>query len=191
MIEKPYRPQQDIVRLMKQFDQQVKESPEMPDAKTRLLRARLVFEEALEFVRACGCTVAFADGAAVIDDISVVADPDGKPDMTEYVDGCVDQLVVTYGALNAAGVKVEPAWDEVQRSNMSKAWPHCSVCDAVLELGAGAALVHPGDGDAHGGAWNTVLKVHKREDGKFIKAPTYSPADLKRVIEEQMLLAKA
>jgi len=191
MTEKPYRPQQDIVRLMKQFDQQVKESPEMPDAKTRLLRARLVFEEALEFVRACGCTVALADGAAVIDDISVVADPDGKPDMTEYVDGCVDQLVVTYGALNAAGVKVEPAWDEVQRSNMSKAWPHCSVCDAVLELSADAALVHPGDGDAHGSAWSIVLKVHKREDGKFIKAPTYSPADLKRVIEEQMLLARA
>ena len=31
-----------------------------------------------------------------------------------------------------------------------------------------------------------VLKVHKREDGKFIKAPTYSPANLKRVIEEQI-----
>jgi predicted HAD superfamily Cof-like phosphohydrolase len=190
MTEKPYSPQQDIVTLMKQFDQQVKESPEMPDAKTRLLRARLVFEEALEFVKGCGCTVDLADGATVINDIRVVADPNGTPDMTEYVDGCVDQLVVTYGALNAAGVRVEPAWDEVQRSNMSKAWPHCSVCDAVLERGAGTELVHPG-GDAHGGAWSTVLKVHKREDGKFIKAPTYSPADLKRVIEEQMLLAKA
>jgi len=191
MTEKPYRPQQDIVTLMKQFDQEVKESPEMPDAKTRLLRARLVFEEALEFVRACGCTVATADGAAVIDGIGVMADPKGIPDLTEYVDGCVDQLVVTYGALNAAGVKVEPAWDEVQRSNMSKAWPHCSVCDAVLERGPGSNLLHPGDSYAHGGAWNTVLKVHKREDGKFIKAPTYSPADLKRVIEEQVLLVKA
>ena len=191
MTEKPYRPQQDIVTLMKQFDQEVKEWPEMPDAKTRLLRARLVFEEALEFVRACGCTVATGDGAAVIDGISVVADPDGKPDMTEYVDGCVDQLVVTYGALNAAGVQVEPAWDEVQRSNMSKAWPHCSVCDAVLERGTGGELVHAGDVNAHGGLWSVVLKVHKREDGKFIKAPTYSPADLKRVIEEQMVVAKA
>lgn len=186
MTEKPYRPQQDIVTLMKQFDQEVKESPEMPDAKTRLLRARLVFEEALEFVRACGCTVAATDGSAVIDGISVVPDPEGKPDLTEYVDGCVDQLVVTYGALNTAGIRVEPAWDEVQRSNMSKAWPHCSACDAVLERGSGSNLVHPGDSHAHGGAWNIVLKVHKREDGKFIKAPTYSPADLKAVIEEQL-----
>jgi hypothetical protein len=25
-----------------------------------------------------------------------------------------------------------------------------------------------------------VLRIHKREDGKFIKSPTYSPADLRR-----------
>jgi predicted HAD superfamily Cof-like phosphohydrolase len=191
MTAKPYRPQHDIVTLMKQFDQQVKDSPELPDPNTRLLRARLVFEEALEFVRGCGCTVTKtktdSDGETpVIDDIAVVLDPDGKPDLTEYVDGCIDQLVVTYGALNAAGIKVESAWDEVQRSNMSKAWPHCSICDVVLERGADAELVHPADARPHDGAWTIVLKVHKRPDGKFIKAPTYSPADLKRIIEEQI-----
>ncbi len=189
MTEKAYRPQEDIVTLMKQFEQEVKDAPELPDAATRLLRARLVFEEALEFVRACGCTVALAgadDAKAVIDEISVVADDEIKPDFTEYVDGCIDQLVVTYGALNAAGVKAQSAWDEVQRSNMSKAWPHCSVCDAVLVRGSGEGLVHPEDAGAHGGGWQPVLKVHKREDGKFIKAPTYSPANLKRVIEEQI-----
>lgn len=190
MTEKAYRPQEDIVTLMRQFEQEVKEAPELPDEATRLLRARLVFEEALEFVRSCGCTVALSrsegEKAAVIDEISVVADAGVKPDFTEYVDGCIDQLVVTYGALNAAGVKAQSAWDEVQRSNMSKAWPHCSACDAVLVRGVGEELVHPDDAGAHGGNWRTVLKVHKREDGKFIKAPTYSPANLKRVIEEQI-----
>jgi predicted HAD superfamily Cof-like phosphohydrolase len=195
MTERNYRPQDDIVLLMKQFEQEVKEAPELPDGATRLLRARLVFEEALEFVRACGCTVAVSgsDGAkaAVIDEISVVADDETKPDFTEYVDGCIDQLVVTYGALNAAGVRAQSAWDEVQRSNMSKAWPHCSVCEAVLVRGSGEDLVHPEDAGAHGGNWQTILKVHKREDGKFIKAPTYSPANLKRVIEEQIEEARA
>jgi predicted HAD superfamily Cof-like phosphohydrolase len=193
MTDKLYRPQEDIVTLMQQFNQQVKESPEMPESATRLLRARLVFEEALEFVKGCGCTVTMTvagsnseGGAAVIDEIGVVLDPEGKPDLVEFVDGCVDQLVVTYGALNAAGVKVESAWDEVQRSNMSKAWPHCSVCDAVLVRGGGTELVHPEDADAHNGEWSTMLKLHKRPDGKVIKAPTYSPADLKRVIEEQI-----
>ncbi len=190
MTEKVYRPQEDIVTLMTQFEQEVKVAPELPDAATRLLRARLVFEEALEFVRGCGCTVTMsgssAEGAAVIDDIRVVLDANGTPDFTEYVDGCIDQLVVTYGALCAAGVKAQSAWDEVQRSNMSKAWPHCSACDAVLVRGADEEMVHPEDSGAHGGNWHTVLKVHKREDGKFIKAPTYSPANLKRVIEEQI-----
>ena len=197
MNDKPYRPQEDIVTLMKQFDQQVKESPELPDPNTRLLRARLVFEEAIEFVKGCGCTVTMTTaglsgeaGATVINDIAVVLDPNGTPDFAEYVDGCIDQLVVTYGALNAAGVKAQPAWDEVQRSNMSKAWPHCSVCDAVLERGAGQELVHPQDANAHHGDWNTILKIHKRPDGKFIKAPTYSPANLKRVIDEQIQHAK-
>jgi predicted HAD superfamily Cof-like phosphohydrolase len=193
MTDKPYRPQHDIVTLMKQFEQEVKDSPELPNPATRLLRARLVFEEALEFVRACGCTVTMSSNGSsqgepstVIDEIAVKLDPSGKPDFVEYVDGCIDQLVVTYGALNAAGIHAQSAWDEVQRSNMSKAWPHCSVCDTVLERGSGPDLVHPGDASAHGGTWHTVLKVHKREDGKFIKAPTYSPANLKRVIEEQL-----
>jgi len=195
MTEKAYRPQEDIVTLMTQFEQEVKESPALPNAATRLLRARLVFEEALEFVRGCGCTVTMSgpsdEGPAVIDDIRVVLDPNGTPDFTEYVDGCIDQLVVTYGALNAAGVKAQSAWDEVQRSNMSKAWPHCSACDAVLVRGAGEEMIHAEDADAHGGNWRTILKVHKREDGKFIKAPTYSPANLKRVIEEQIAEARA
>lgn len=190
MTEKPYRPQEDIVTLMTQFEQEVKAAPELPDEATRLLRARLVFEEALEFVRSCGCTVtipgASGDETAVIDDIHVISDPGGTPDFTEYVDGCIDQLVVTYGALCAAGVKAQSAWDEVQRSNMSKAWPHCSACDAVLVQGPGEELLHPEDAGAHGGNWHMILKVHKRDDGKFIKAPTYSPANLKRVIEEQI-----
>jgi|GEM_PF-512176 predicted HAD superfamily Cof-like phosphohydrolase len=185
MTAKPYQPQKDIVTLMKQFEQEVKDSPELPDPATRLLRARLVFEEALEFVRACGCTV-IGDVKPVIDDIAVHLDPNGTPDLVEYVDGCVDQLVVTYGALNAAGIQAQSAWDEVQRSNMSKAWPHCNICDAILERASSSDLVHPGDSYAHGGAWQTVLKVHKRDDGKFIKAPTYSPANLKGVIEEQI-----
>ena len=189
MTDKAYRPQEDIVALMRQFNQEVKDAPELPDAETRLLRARLVFEEAVEFVKGCGCTVALIgdsdEEGGIVDRIGVVPDPNGTPDFVEYVDGCIDQLVVTYGALNAAGVKAQPTWDEVQRSNMSKAWPHCSICDAVLERGEGTELVHPEDGGAHDGDWTAVLKLHKRPDGKVIKSPTYSPADIRRVIEEQ------
>jgi hypothetical protein len=68
---------------------------------------------------------------------------------------------------------------------MSKSWPHCSVCDAVLERGTGPELVHPQGTSAHNGDWRPILKLHKRPDGKVIKSPTYSPADLRRVIDEQ------
>jgi predicted HAD superfamily Cof-like phosphohydrolase len=192
MTEKPYRPQDDIETLMQLFNQQVKAAPELPDAETRLLRARLVFEEAIEFVKGCGCTVTRSNGeaqSAVIDEISVVPDPNRKADFAEYVDGCIDQLVVTYGALNAAGVRAQSAWDEVQRSNMSKAWPHCSVCDTVLEMNFEGELVHPEDAGAHDGDWSPIRKIHKREDGKVIKSPTYSPANIRRVILEQMAQA--
>jgi predicted HAD superfamily Cof-like phosphohydrolase len=185
MTAKPYCPQQDIADLMHQYHQQVKTAPEMPDEATRLLRARLVFEEALEFVRACGCTVALDGDSSVLDRISVQPDPAVAPDLVEYVDGCVDQLVVTYGALNAAGVQVQPAWDEVQRSNMSKAWPHCNLCDVVLELGEGGQLVHPASAPAHAESWSPVLRIHKREDGKVVKSPTYSPANIRHVIASQ------
>jgi predicted HAD superfamily Cof-like phosphohydrolase len=188
MTDKPYFPQQDIVTLMQLFNQQVKESPELPDPETRLLRARLVFEEALEFVKGCGCTVTMngEELAAIIDKIGVVLDPNGNPDFVEYVDGCIDQLVVTYGALNAAGVKAQSAWDEVQRSNMSKAWPHCSVCDAVLVRDAGQQLVHPEAASARHDDWRPILKIHKRPDGKVIKSPTYSPANIRSVLDEQL-----
>jgi predicted HAD superfamily Cof-like phosphohydrolase len=188
MTDKPYLPQQDIVTLMQLFNQQVKESPELPDPETRLLRARLVFEEALEFVKGCGCTVTMngEEPAAVIDKIGVVLDPNGNPDFVEYVDGCIDQLVVTYGALNAAGVKAQSAWDEVQRSNMSKAWPHCSLCDAVLVRDAGRQLVHPEAASAHHDDWRPILKIHKRPDGKVVKSPTYSPANIRSVLDEQI-----
>jgi predicted HAD superfamily Cof-like phosphohydrolase len=191
MSDKPYCPQQDIVTLMQLFNQQVKESPELPEPETRLLRARLVFEEALEFVKGCGCTVNLAGSGGeeqtpVIDSLGVELDAKGNPDFVEYVDGCIDQLVVTYGALNAAGVHAPPAWDEVQRSNMSKAWPHCSVCDAVLALDANQQLVHPEDAHAHNGDWRAIAKIHKRADGKVVKSPTYSPANIRRVLELQM-----
>jgi predicted HAD superfamily Cof-like phosphohydrolase len=183
MTEKPYRPQQDIVDLMNLYQQEIKPAPAMPDESTRLLRARLVFEEALEFVRACGCTVTLDGFAAVADRITVQTDPSMAPDLVEYVDGCVDQLVVTYGALNAAGVQAQPAWDEVQRSNMSKAWPHCSHCDAVLELDSTGQLVHPAE--PHPEPWTALPRIHKREDGKVIKSPTYSPANIRRILAEQ------
>ena len=61
----------------------------------------------------------------------------------------------------------------------------------MLERGAGQELVHSPTAVAHNGDWQPILKIHKRADGKFIKSPTYSPADLRLVIDEQIRQAKS
>lgn len=60
-------------------------------------------------------------------------------------------LYVVYGAAVTYGIDLEPIFDEIHRSNMSKLWP---------------------DGT-----------VQKREDGKVLKPPTYSPADLEPILK--------
>jgi predicted HAD superfamily Cof-like phosphohydrolase len=115
-----YNPQGDIGVLMTLYDQEIRPFPGIPDRDTLLLRARLMFEEALEFVHAAGCDVpALNKGAGP----HVVIDETVEPDLVEMADAITDTLVVTYGAANAIGLYVPPAWDEVQRSNLSKVWP--------------------------------------------------------------------
>ncbi len=71
--------------------------PTMPDAKTLLLRAGLIVEEAAEFMTAAR-----------------------NEDMEGMCDALADLLYVTYGTAVVMGVDMEPVSDEVQRSNMTK-----------------------------------------------------------------------
>lgn len=68
-----------------------------------------------------------------------------------------DLLYVTYGTAVSYGIDMEPVFQEVHRSNLSKV----------------------------GG--------YKRADGKWVKPPTYSPADINPILEAQRehLLAMA
>ena len=60
-----------------------------------------------------------------------------------------DLLYVTYGTAVSYGIDMEPVFQEVHRSNLSKV----------------------------GG--------YKRADGKWVKPPTYSPADIESIMEVQ------
>jgi predicted HAD superfamily Cof-like phosphohydrolase len=73
--------------------------------------------------------------------------------LSEVVDGAIDSIVVIAGLLNCliGPDMATQAWQEVQRSNMSKAvW------------------------DDESGAY----KVIRREDGKVLKPSTFSPPNL-------------
>lgn len=70
-------------------------------------------------------------------------------DLTAIAKEIADLLYVTYGTAVSYGIDMEPIFQEVHRSNMSKV----------------------------GG--------YKRADGKWVKPPTYSPADIVSILEAQ------
>lgn len=91
---------EDMVRqFMKSFMQSTPSSfsPEMYPSQ---LRSSLIMEEALEFAKAT-------------DDQNWV----------EIIDAICDLLYVTYGAAIAMGIDINPFFEEVHRSNMSKLDP--------------------------------------------------------------------
>lgn len=76
---------------------------------------------------------------------------DQASSIEEIADALGDLLYVIYGAAVAHGIDLEPIFEEIHRSNMTK-----------------------------------FIDGHRREDGKWVKGPSYSPANLKPIIESQM-----
>jgi len=69
----------------------------LPDSSTLLFRSRLIIEEVSEFLNAAT-----------------------NQDMIEMIDALVDILYVTFGTADVMGVDLQPFFEEVQRSNMTK-----------------------------------------------------------------------
>lgn len=93
--------------------------------------------------------------------------------LVDYLDAICDLLYVVYGAANAAGlnaVLVDAAFLEVHRSNMSKLWTQKEKDECLTKDHM---------------EWTPRFDrwIAKR-DGKVIKSPSYSPADLKRFVEK-------
>lgn len=134
----------------------INKTPTMPPAEDRLLRAKLIMEEALETVEALGLSPLvrlssngehFAD--VVIEDMEFKADR--EPDLVEIADGCADIMVVTTGTLISMGIPDIELQRIVDENNLAKFGP--------------------------GG--------HRRADGKWIKPPNHQPPDIERVLREQ------
>jgi predicted HAD superfamily Cof-like phosphohydrolase len=118
--------ERQVLEFHKTFDLIVSHKPLIPDPATQTLRVALIQEELNEL------SEAFAEN-----------------DVTAVADALADLLYVTYGAAIACGIDIDPVFQEVHRSNMTKV----------------------------GG--------HKRADGKWVKPPTYSPANIPPILESQ------
>ena len=139
--------QKQVMEFMKAAGQDCPCRAIMPGESIRILRAKLITEELRELAKAFGLEVNMSDDKA---EVYTWGD---KPDLIEAADAITDLLVVVIGCAVACGIDIQPCWDEVHRSNMSK-----------------------------------FKDGHKREDGKWIKGPSYSPANLKPIIETQQLV---
>ena len=121
-----YEAQKMVLEFHKEFDIHIAETPSIPDEKTQALRVRLIQEEFDELKEAFK-----------------------KNDLPHIAKELADLLYVVYGTAISYGIDMEPVFQEVQRSNMSKV----------------------------GG--------YKREDGKWVKPATYSPANIAPILALQ------
>src|SRR5712671_2031386 len=113
-----------VNKFMKLANQIIPSSPIMPLSEVRLLRAKLIMEEAFELVRALGIHV--NDSDCERDDIdfkNLSFHADGIFNMLEVIDGCCDLKVVTTGTLSACGLEDEKFQKIVDEDNLLKLGP--------------------------------------------------------------------
>ena len=102
-----------------------------------------------------------------------------KGDVVEIADALADLQYVLSGAVLefGMGTKFDELFDEVQRSNMSKA------CDSQKD--ALATLSHYKQKDGTEGIYkeeNGKWLVYRKEDNKVLKSINYTPANLKDIV---------
>ena len=101
-------------------------------------------------------------------------------DLIEIADALCDLQYVLAGAVLEFGLgeKFKALFDEVHRSNMSKA------CKTIEE--ANATIAHyknKSNVDAHYKEIDGLFLVYRDADHKTLKSIAYSPADLKTIVE--------
>ena len=107
-----------IKSFMQKVGQDTPEGAVVPDEKTRILRAKLILEEALETVDALGVHV-HIEGIEIVEE-GLQYSGGGEINLQEVADGCADISVVTMGTLIAFGIDDEPLLEEVDASNLRK-----------------------------------------------------------------------
>ncbi|MCR9014408.1 nucleoside triphosphate pyrophosphohydrolase family protein [Aquiflexum gelatinilyticum] len=137
------------------FKHPILPEPQIPDAKRCKLRVSLIAEELKEL----------EEGIK-------------NQDIVEIADALCDIQYVLSGAILEFGLaeKFKALFDEVQRSNMSKA------CKTIAEAEQTVSLYQNQGVDCHYEKEGELFLVYRKEDRKTLKSINYSPADLKGII---------
>lgn len=118
-----------IREFMEAFGQTVRTVPTADvTPEERLLRGRLVIEEAFEYLEALGLNFSINSDTEVVHvapkKVQVEIDPTREINLIEVADAQVDLVVVTKGGSHTFGVPIDDAFlDEVSPSNFAKLGP--------------------------------------------------------------------
>lgn len=159
--------QADVKSWMQKFGQETPDKPTIPSLEIRKLRAKLILEEALETILALGFNVEVRHEPIENRLYEPCIHGQTEPCLLCIADGLADLHYVAYcGTAVACGIDMEPVFEEVHRSNMSKLWTSAEWLNTETKYMNGSE-VSP----------NKWLVT--RSDGKVIKSPSYSPANIK------------
>lgn len=147
-----------VAEFHKTFQHPILDSPQIPSEARSNLRVALIAEELKELEEA-------------------IADKN----IVEIADALCDIQYVLSGAILEFGLKdkFSELFDEVQRSNMSKA------CKSVEEAEATIKHYFEKDGtESYFKEIDGLFLVFRKADDKTLKSINYSPADLKTILEK-------
>ena len=145
-----------VAEFHRTFNAPILDTPQIPSKERCELRVSLLQEELNELQQA-------------------IADND----IVEIADALCDLLYVLSGAVLEFGLgdKFVELFNEVQRSNMSKACSTQQEADETIEF-----YKEKGQ-DAYSEVSGDKINVHRTSDNKVLKNKYYSPADLKTILE--------
>lgn len=176
-----------VEQMMERAGQDLPDKPAMPDEQVRILRARLILEEALEFCTAAGLDVVSGVGPDrhIVEFDHLTFHVRHEPDLIEMVDGLADLSVVTIGSFSAMGIDDEPVLKEVDQNNLEK-FVDLGPCETCR----GTGLESETAADAHSNPCpdckgRKTLGGYRDEHGKWIKPLGHKPPDLASVLKEQ------
>ena len=111
--------QRDVRQFHITFKQPAPEQPTFLTAHQRMLRCRLLLEETMEYIKACGFRLGHIDqGGRTM--MILAEDPTAQIDPIEQIDGLVDVIYIALGSAIMMGLDLQPFWEEVHGSNMRK-----------------------------------------------------------------------
>jgi predicted HAD superfamily Cof-like phosphohydrolase len=144
-----------VVKFHEVFKHPIQNSPIIPDKKRCDLRVDLIQEELNELQQ------------AIIDN-----------DMIEVADALCDIQYVLAGAVLEFGLgnKFSELFNEVQRSNMSKA------CETLQEAKETVSYYTDQGIEAYISPSDGRFLIYRKSDNKTLKSINYSPADLKKIL---------